>query len=253
MDLSAALAALSQAIEGLRQVLAGMQAVQGGGGAPVQQTPAPGGGTDGSGCGCCASMQADAGADALQGPPPADTPASPTPPAAPQAPQPSNDAPAGDVRQRIVQIANEEGDRGVTEDAGPDRDKAGRIREYRTAVTGPGEDPDAAEAWCADFTSWVFKQAGAPLGKDGRGEDYVPFLKDWAKQQGRWKTSDPQPGDAIIFNWDGNKSANPDHVGVVVKVEGGRIYTVEGNSSDKVNRNSYVIDAGVIQGFVNPS
>jgi surface antigen len=56
------------------------------------------------------------------------------------------------------------------------------------------------------------------------------------KKQGRWKgKNDPQPGDLVFFDWDGDKSA--DHVGIVKSVNGdGSITTIEGNTANPQNR-----------------
>ncbi|MEQ2370984.1 CHAP domain-containing protein, partial [Blautia sp. CLA-JM-H16] len=40
-----------------------------------------------------------------------------------------------------------------------------------------------------------------------------------------------------------------DHVGIVEKTEGSTVYTVEGNSSDAVNKRSYDINNGTIMGY----
>lgn len=41
----------------------------------------------------------------------------------------------------------------------------------------------------------------------------------------------------------------PDHVGIVEKCEGGRVYTIEGNSSDQVRQRNYTVDYGAIMGY----
>jgi hypothetical protein len=175
-------------------------------------------------------------------------PPTPTTPAGDSAP-----ATSPGVRDRIVQIAREELAKGVREDAGPDSDKAGNIRRYRTAVTGPGEDPDAAEAWCADFASYVFKTAGVPVGQNGQGEDYTVALMNWAKAAGRWHprgSADPQPGDLVMIDWQGGTDV--DHVAVVTKVENGRVYTIGGNENDGVRESSYKVGDQRHVGYITP-
>ena len=56
----------------------------------------------------------------------------------------------------------------------------------------------------------------------------------WFQERGLWQSGsyEPRSGDIIFFDWDGDMSA--DHVGIVEKVENGRVYTVEGNSGDSV-------------------
>jgi hypothetical protein len=156
---------------------------------------------------------------------------------------------AGGVREKIVAKAREELARNVREDAGSDKDSGGNIRKYRTAVTGPGENPDVAEAWCADFASWLWKEAGAPWGSSGQGDDFTPTMVERAKKTGTWK-QDPQPGDMVFIDWQGGEDV--DHVAIVEKVENGKVHTIAGNESDSVKAASYALGDPRMMGFVSP-
>ena len=61
---------------------------------------------------------------------------------------------------------------------------------------------------------------------------------------------EPSPGMIIFFDWEGD--GETDHTGIVQKVEGGLVYTVEGNSGDSVRINSYSVGASVIYGYGVP-
>jgi hypothetical protein len=102
--------------------------------------------------------------------------------------------------------------------------------------------------------SWLAQQSGAPVGANGNGTGYVPTLEAWGKQQGRYfehGSQTPQPGDIVIFNWNG--SGVPDHTGIVERVDpDGRIHTIEGNSSNRVQRRDYPASTNDVQGFVRP-
>ena len=50
----------------------------------------------------------------------------------------------------------------------------------------------------------------------------------------------PRSGDIIFFDWEVDGQVN--HVGIVEKVENGRVYTIEGNRSDKVQQYEYDIE-----------
>ncbi|MBC7645020.1 MAG: DUF2272 domain-containing protein [Thermoleophilia bacterium] len=218
--------------------------VAGGGGTPVQQSPVQQT-SGGDGCGC--------GGDPTQGDP-NQTSKSPRtggdspPPLPDQSPSkpPATGSTDDALRKKIVDIAAKE--IGTKEEGGAN--KGSRIVDYRKAVTGPGEDPNVAEPWCADFTSWVMKQAGVPIGKDGKGDDYTPTIQTQAKADGRWKPNSftPKPGDMLEFDWEGDGKV--DHIGIVEKVEGGKIFTIEGNSSDQVRRNSYAAGSAKIAGYI---
>jgi hypothetical protein len=137
--------------------------------------------------------------------------------------------------QGLLTVAR--GEIGVTESKQENEDWGGRIRAYRQAVTGPGYSPNRGpEPWCADFVSWVFKTAGRPLGPSGQGYAYVPYLKDWLVSTNQWRT-EPQPGDIVVFNWQGPNSGVVDHVGIVERVESNGITTIEGNTGDPNRRN----------------
>ena len=85
-------------------------------------------------------------------------------------------------------------------------------------------------AWCCQFAWWVFKKAGAAaLFYGGKKTAYCPTLMQYYKDQGQFVTKDFKPGDIIFFDFNGN--GQPDHVGIVEKVVGDTIYTIEGNTS----------------------
>src|SRR3954468_9051675 len=122
----------------------------------------------------------------------------------------------------IVSLAQRELRHGVHEI--PDgSNRAPAIRRYETATAGAAY----GAPWCAYFVSYVAKMAGVPIGPAGRGLGYVPYIRAWAHQTGRW-TSQPRPGELIVF---------PQHVGIVEYVFANHtITTIEGNHSNAVTR-----------------
>ena len=68
-----------------------------------------------------------------------------------------------------------------------------------------------------------------------------------AKRKWQGGGSVPTPGSLIFFDW--NQDGASDHVGIVEKCEGGRVYTVEGNSSDQVRQRNYAVDYASIMGY----
>ena len=64
-----------------------------------------------------------------------------------------------------------------------------------------------------------------------------------------------RPGDIIFFDWDsGGQDGRADHVGIVERVENGRVYTVEGNSdNDTCRQKSYPIGYYEIYGYGTPA
>ena len=105
-----------------------------------------------------------------------------------------------------------------------------------------------SEAWCADFVSYCAKKAGLHVNTAS-----AQGVANALQAHGTWKgRSNPQPGDAVTFRWDGTHGW-ADHVGLVEKVfqKDGKTYiqTIEGNSSDKVQRKVYPADSAVINGY----
>ncbi|MGW0177735.1 CHAP domain-containing protein [Nocardia sp. NPDC003345] len=105
------------------------------------------------------------------------------------------------------------------------------------------------DAWCASFTSWLWEKAGYDV--DWTNKNYVPAIWNDANSPQMdlaARASEAQPGDLIVFDWKGD--GTPDHIGIVESVQGGRIHTIEGNSSDRVQRNDYAMGSGQIVGVV---
>lgn len=107
--------------------------------------------------------------------------------------------------------------------------------------------------WCAIFVSWVANQAGY-IDKNVLPKfSVVDTGIDWFKATGTWRENDyiPKAGDIIFFDWENDHK--PNHVGIVEKVEDGRIYTIEGNSdNDSCKRKEYIIGSNVIYGYGTP-
>ncbi|MBI5496511.1 MAG: peptidoglycan-binding protein [Deltaproteobacteria bacterium] len=109
------------------------------------------------------------------------------------------------------------------------------------------------EPWCANFVSWNFRQAGHPLPGNQRSLASVQYMEDQMKANNAWfrrGTQEPKPGDIIFFaNRGASDAGNGRHVGMVERVENGKVYTVEGNSSDAVRRRSYDLNNARISGY----
>lgn len=105
--------------------------------------------------------------------------------------------------------------------------------------------------WCAIFVSWCADQCG--LLEQGVVPKFagVGTGVNWFQSQGQWLpgSATPEPGMLIFFKWYGSDALIADHVGIVERVENGRVYTIEGNSNDMVRRNSYPVGYGEIVGY----
>ena len=89
-------------------------------------------------------------------------------------------------------------------------------------------------SWCDVFVDWCFfkafgKSVGQALqcqtGDLGAG---CIYSARYYKNKGQLHTSNPQVGDQIFF---GTSESNVTHTGLVYKVDGSKVYTIEGNTS----------------------
>ena len=110
--------------------------------------------------------------------------------------------------------------------------------------------------WCACFVSWCANKCGYI------SSGIIPKFSgcingvDWFKDRGQWigNSFEPSPGMIIFFDWDDEdgQDGNADHVGIVEKVENGRVYTIEGNTSDSCRQRSYPVGYYQILGYGIP-
>ena len=105
--------------------------------------------------------------------------------------------------------------------------------------------------WCAAFISWLANELGY-LNTLIPKTASVPTMVRWFRANGQLqkKTYEPKPGEIIFFDW--NVDGHPDHVGLVEKVENGRIYTIEGNSKDECRRKDYPITSKYVHSYGTP-
>lgn len=125
--------------------------------------------------------------------------------------------------------------------------------------------PKNGYAWCDMFVDWCFvttfgvetawEMTNQPMGGCGAG---CTYSAQYYKNMGRFFTSNPQPGDQIFFK-DGDGMG---HTGLVEKVQNGRVYTIEGNTSSlagvvpnggAVRDKSYSLSYSGIGGYGRPN
>lgn len=103
-------------------------------------------------------------------------------------------------------------------------------------------------AWCAIFISWCADRAGA-LGTAVPRFASVAEGMSWYKGKGLYKAKSgytPKRGDIIFFK------NGMSHVGLVVSSDGQRVHTIEGNSTNRVEKNSYSLSYNGISGYGLP-
>ena len=121
--------------------------------------------------------------------------------------------------------------------------------------------------WCDVFVDWcliqtfglepALRMTGQKLGGYGAG---CTMSMNYYRAMGRFFRSAPRPGDQIFFSQDGGRTSY--HTGLVERVQGGRVYTIEGNTSSAagvvenggaVRDKSYSLTYARIAGYGRPN
>lgn len=128
-----------------------------------------------------------------------------------------------EIRKKIVQIAK--GEIGVC-GTGFEENK-GEPQKYTRYTCGLGSPTTGSSwRWCAGFTGWVYGHAGVDFPRTCLANSFMSGLK----YKYSITSGIPKPGDVVQRNA---------HVGIVYKVEGTKLYTIEGNAGRCVQILSY--------------
>ena len=111
--------------------------------------------------------------------------------------------------------------------------------------------------WCDMFYDWcmvttfgyqeALRLTCQPEKSAGAG---CTYSLGYYRAKGQFHTSNPKPGDQIFF---GGSTSDVDHTGLVEKVANGRVYTIEGNTSEMVARRDYALSYSYIVGYGRPA
>lgn len=134
------------------------------------------------------------------------------------------------TRDHIITIATAE--LGVHETTG--NNDGPRVEEY-LRYTGLGK----GHAWCAAFVSWSYGQAGLPKPRNPWSPALFPRVKTYWRNAGREQGERMEeqglgilPAD--VFGTYGITAKRINHVGLIRKVQGKYLVTIEGNSNNRV-------------------
>lgn len=141
----------------------------------------------------------------------------------------------------VVAIAIEQ--LGVAESGGPNKG----LPFDRYSLHGESPLP-----WCARFVRWCFSQAGARLpGNQWEIGNVAAMRAALDAEGGLVRVGPPRAGDIVFVRGRGKSDAAVagNHVGIVERVEGDVLHTIEGNWSDKVQRVQRDVDDVDLWGF----
>lgn len=110
--------------------------------------------------------------------------------------------------------------------------------EHDTQRPGTFYSEGVDEPWCADFVSWIMREAGMPLSNPNSGYWRIPgvyTLQEYYRSQGRFEVVDagyrPVVGDVVLYD---NSHWVGQHTNVVVAVDGDTVTTVGGNEFGRI-------------------
>lgn len=114
------------------------------------------------------------------------------------------------------------------------------------------------DEWCATYVSAISIACGLT--------DIMPTecscskMIELYKKRGGWQESDsyvPSPADLVMYDWEdsgrGDNTGTPNHVGIVVAVNGTSITVIEGNKGQAVAYRSMSVNGKYIRGYCVPN
>lgn len=108
--------------------------------------------------------------------------------------------------------------------------------EYENPKPGEYYAEGVKEPWCADFVSWLYKEAGHPFRNPDTGHWRIPgiyTLREYLRSVNAWHPEPdyiPQLGDIVIY--DGGTFGG--HTNMVVGMDGDYIIVLGGNENNKI-------------------
>ena len=112
-------------------------------------------------------------------------------------------------------------------------------------------------SWCSLFAMWTWEKAGVDVDNDKYA--FTGDVYNTGKNKGTAYSSknlkDAKPGDVLLFGTGPDSPSTSKHIGVVEKVDGDTVTTIEGNagpSTDRVVREQHKLSAGTFYGGVHP-
>lgn len=94
-----------------------------------------------------------------------------------------------------------------------------------------------AAAWCMAFVYWCVNEACKEAGRHNNLIKTGGVLRQWNEIDKSLKSSKPQRGSIFIMDFGHGLG----HTGIVEKVEGDIIHTIEGNTNDDGSREGYEV------------
>lgn len=112
-------------------------------------------------------------------------------------------------------------------------------QEWTTQPPGAKYSQGQTEPWCADFVSWIMKEAGVSLENPQSGGWRIPgtyTLAEYYQTNNLFRSArsgySPQVGDVVVYR---GSPIFGDHTNIVLKNDNGVLTTVGGNEDNRVH------------------
>ena len=102
--------------------------------------------------------------------------------------------------------------------------------------------------WCACFLSWAAEKSQINGVRFANVDTGLKLFEDANAVLKSEQIGSVEPGDYIFFDWT-DQQKDPAHVGVVLVIKDGYIYTIEGNSSGRVAVRQYPVGSKSVMAF----
>ncbi len=94
-----------------------------------------------------------------------------------------------------------------------------------------------AQPWCMALVYWSHDHAAKTMGVINPMLKTGHVMTQWNSRRAKYSKISPKPGDVFIMNFGKGKG----HTGIVERIQGDLIYTIEGNSNDEGSREGYEV------------
>lgn len=128
--------------------------------------------------------------------------------------------------------------------------------QHRAQHPGTYYSEGVKEPWCADFVSWIMREAGVPLENPNSGHWRIPgvyTLQEYFDAAGRYESAGsgyvPRVGDVVLYE-NSVGFGERQHTNIVVAVDGDSAVTVGGNELGRIRVHDLDwADDGAVMGF----
>lgn len=128
-------------------------------------------------------------------------------------------------------------------------------KELGTRENPPGSNRNPygpTAPWCSSFATAMWRRAGVDIPITPFTGDVYRWGQRHGKAYGRNSLHEAKPGDVLLFGTGPQSPSTSTHIGIVEKVEGGKVTLIEGNSGDSVRRNTHTLSGSTFYGGVRP-